>query len=66
MILILLIAVYCIGVAVEGFLRGIDAAQREEMSRWERGDRERAWLASLLWPLSMWLELGSKFKRWRL
>ena len=31
-ILILLIAAYCIGVAVEGFLRGIDAAQRDKMA----------------------------------
>ena len=65
MLLILLIAVYCIGVAVDGFLRGIDAAQRAETWGWHRGDRERAWLASLLWPLSMWMELGAKFNsRW--
>lgn len=58
----LLIAAYCIGVAVDGFLRGSDAYFCGIENNWRRGDRERAWLASLLWPISMWLELGIQWR----
>ncbi len=54
MLFILLVAAYCVGVAVDGFLYGRQATFSRQ---W---DRERAWLAALLWPLSMWVELGYK------
>ena len=63
LILIFLAVSYCIGVAVESFLRGIDAYFLDAQGKWHRGDRERTWLASLVWPISMWPEFG---RRWRM
>ncbi len=65
MILILLLVAYFIGVAVDGFLRGRDAYIHIPKGTWHRGDRERAWLASLVWPLSMWLALGLRYQIWK-